>query len=211
VEQLTEREVAALADPPENLTGFPTHLLLPTEQLLRAHQKIFSPWWFDNGDGGRFNLTGPRGTCYLAYDLVTTVREKGAHDLVEMRAIMKDFAERLVVSRLYVIDERNLANTAAGDAAKFKLTREISTHADYTTTRAWAVAFDQAGMAGILYQSRFTTGATANAVAVFDTAGSHEWPTDPEPIAFEDACLEVGIPVLPIPPVGELDVIHPGS
>jgi hypothetical protein len=41
----------------------------------------------------------------------------------------------------------------------------------------WAAAFHAAGMRGVRYESRFSTAARANAVAVFGSGGASDWPT----------------------------------
>ncbi|WP_305091850.1 RES domain-containing protein [Prescottella sp. R16] len=45
------------------------------QPLLRGHRVANSPWWFASSGGGRFDLALPRGTCYLALDEATAIRE----------------------------------------------------------------------------------------------------------------------------------------
>ena len=80
------------------------------------------------------------------------------------------------------------------------MTREIGTCPSYDIPQAWAAAFFDGGKhSGIRYQIRFSTGAAPNAAALFDTAGEHDWPTDPHPVHGVQACTEVGITAAPRP------------
>jgi hypothetical protein len=69
------RKVALLARPRGDLGGFPRWLLTKRTPLYRAHRAGTSPWWFACDTEGRFNLEFPAGTCYLAFDSVTALRE----------------------------------------------------------------------------------------------------------------------------------------
>lgn len=45
-------------------------------ELYRAHHRGFGAWWFASDRQGRFNLDSPCGTCYLAIDEETALRER---------------------------------------------------------------------------------------------------------------------------------------
>lgn len=76
------------------------------------------------------------------------------------------------------------------------MTREIGTCPAYELPQAWAAAFSATGRhTGIRYQTRFSTGAGANAVALFEDAGHHDWAVDPSPTGGVQACVTVGIVV----------------
>ncbi|MCE5288655.1 MAG: RES domain-containing protein [Nocardiaceae bacterium] len=45
-------------------------------ELYRAHHRDFGVWWFASDTGGRFNLEATNGTCYLAVDEETALRER---------------------------------------------------------------------------------------------------------------------------------------
>jgi hypothetical protein len=90
------------------------------------------------------------------------------------------------------------------------MTREIATCAAYKIPQAWAKAFFDGGKhSGIRYQSRFSTGAACNAVALFDLAGQQGWPTDPHPDQGVKACTDVGIKVLHPPTSKQVRIVQP--
>lgn len=179
--------------------------------MRRAHRTGRSPWYFSSDDYGRFNLPAPAGTCYLAADMHTALRERFGHDLVEHGLISWEFATETVVSTLSVPRQRQLADLCADDAVKFGVTREIFTLASdsYAKTRQWARSLHNNGSRGIRYQSRFTTGAQPNAYALFDVEGERDWPTDSNPLPGPAACAEVGITVQRRPTRRQLRIIEP--
>jgi hypothetical protein len=163
--------------------------------LHRAHTAGNSPWWFSSDLSGRFDLTAPNGTCYLATDLTSALRERFGHALVRQGVVTFEAAARTVVSTLQVPDARWLANICSPRAAAFRgMTREIGTCPSYRLPQEWAAAFFSSGRhAGIRYQTRFSTSAAANAVALFDDAGQHHWPVDRSPLGGVQACSQAGI------------------
>jgi hypothetical protein len=204
------RQTSALRIPPADLSEFPRWRLRPDVVLRRAHTVGNSPWWFSSDLSGRFDLVPPNGTCYLATDLDTALRERFGHELIEQGIITFETATRTQVSLLSVPGARWLANACHRDAAKYGMTRELGTCAPYDVPQAWAAAFQESDRhTGIRYQTRFTTGARANAAALFDTAGVQEWPTDPDPVDGVRACAEVGITVARRPRRKEIRIQKP--
>lgn len=188
------RQRPALGPPPAELSGFPRSRLIPETELYRAHTRGHSPWWFSCDLSGRFDLPAPHGTCYLATDVETALRERFGHELVKLGVVTFEAAARTEVSALRVPGPRWVANTCAKAAASFGMTREIATTADYALTQGWAAALHATGRhTGIRYQTRFTTDAVVNAVALFGDAGQQDWPTDPQPIGGVRACRQSGI------------------
>lgn len=205
----TRRQRTALRPPPKDIVRFPKWRLRPTHDLLRAHGVGLSPWWFSSDLSGRFDLVPPNGTCYLATDLETALRERFGHALVNQGVVTFEAAARTHVSRLRVPAGRWLANTCHDGAAHFGMTRELGTCADYRLPQAWAAAFHGSGLSGTRYQTRFTTGPRPNAVALFGEAGQQEWPVDDAPLAGVDACGDVGITVVHLPSRRQLRIQPP--
>lgn len=203
------RQETAIGAPPPDLTGFPKWRLRPNFILTRAHRAGLSPWWFSSDLSGRFDLIGPLGTCYLATDTATALRERFGHDLVEQGVVTWKAAQNTAVSRLQVPSGRWLANCCHDDAARHGATRELGTCADYGTPQSWAAALRDRQFTGLRYQTRFTTGPRPNAVALFDDAGAHDWPLDQQPTPGVDACHEAGLNVAQIPTRKQLTVIEP--
>lgn len=191
------RQQPALGLPPADLSSFPRSRLRVDVPLYRAHTVGNSPWWFSSDLSGRFDLISPHGTCYLATDETTALRERFGHDLVRQGVVTFTAAARTLVSQLRVPSARWLANTCSRRAADFGMTREIGSCYQYDIPQAWAAAFFHGGRhTGIQYQTRFTTGSAANAAAVFDDAGQRDWPIDPQPVDGVTACSEAGIAVV---------------
>ncbi len=204
------RQRPALGLPPPDVSRFPRSRLLPSVPLHRAHTVGKSPWWFSFDLSGRFDLIQPNGTCYLATDVATALRERFGHDLVRQGVVTFQAAARTHVSTLRVPSGRWLANTCSPAAANFGMTREIGTCPSYDIPQAWAAALFGAGKhSGIRYQTRFSTGATPNAAALFDAAGEHKWPTDPHPVHGVQGCTEVGITVAHRPTSRQVRTVQP--
>ncbi|MEN0135048.1 MAG: RES family NAD+ phosphorylase [Rhodococcus sp. (in: high G+C Gram-positive bacteria)] len=195
---MTREDVALQAPGTRTLTGFPGWRLTGRRQVYRGHRVSNGPWWFSSSGGGRFDLAAPRGTCYVAFDETTAIRETVGEALASLGVIAHDFAADRMVSTLRVPGTHDLADTCADEAAGFGVTRELCSMTPYDVPRAWAAAFD-AGFDGIRYQTRFTTGEAANAAAVFGPAGEVSWPVDPRPETFAAAAKRCGIAVQPLP------------
>ena len=195
---VTRDDIALRTPGPRPLTGFPDWRLTGRKQVARGHRTAHGPWWFSSSGGGRFDLPAPRGTCYVAFDVRTAIRETVGEALATLGVISNAFAAERSLSTLRVPGIHVLADTCAESAAEFGLTRELCSMTPYDVPHAWAVAFD-AEFDGIRYQTRFTTGATANAAAVFGPAGEAPWPVDPRPEPFAVAAKRCGIVVQPLP------------
>ncbi|WP_235681081.1 RES family NAD+ phosphorylase [Tomitella gaofuii] len=181
-----------------NLAGFPCARINTDVTVWRGHNRHRGPWWFSSA-GGRFDLPAPHGTCYLAYDEQTAVRETIGDKLAAHQVITAEFAAGRVVSALRLPHPFSTADTCHTDAAGYGLTRELCTITPYDIPRKWAAAFREAGYGGIQYQTRFTTGAGPNAAATFGTAGEANWGADPAPASFSRAARRAGIAVATVP------------
>ena len=190
------REVVAQQPPSVPLDGFPTRRITPAQALQRAHTVAYGPWWFGSDGVGRFDLPLPRGTCYLADSAVVAVRERLGIVLGGRPVVPASLLTYVVVSTLHVPENRDLADVESSDATRFGVTRELETMVPYAVPQAWARAFDAAGIGGVAYGPRFTTGEVVS-YAVFGPAGIAPWPVDPEPVHALDV---PGVPVALDPP-----------
>lgn len=176
---------------------FPGWLLSVRRHLKRAHQITNGPWWFSSA-GGRFDLKAPLGTCYLALDSATAIRECVGEILSSSGVISEEFAQQRCVSTLSVPVRLVLADCCAERAADFGLTREISTLTPYRIPQAWAMEFSEI-FSGILYQSRFTTGSKANSIGIFGESGAGVWKTDSAPTSFALEARRLGFQLVSRP------------
>ncbi|NKZ80542.1 RES domain-containing protein [Rhodococcus hoagii] len=97
------REVIASGSPENrSLTGFPTWSLTTRRQLWRGHKAGNGPWWFASSGRGRFDLVEPRGTCYVAFDERTAIRETVARCSRPPQSSPASSPTRRVLSRLRI-------------------------------------------------------------------------------------------------------------
>jgi hypothetical protein len=203
---MTARERTALGPPPESLTGFPAYPVGTETDLFRAHGRGLGPWWFGNDGSGRFDLPPPRGTCYLALDALSALRERLGPVLGAAQAVPESLLEESVVSRLRLPESRHVADLQDRAAAGFGVTRELESTVPYAVPQAWARAFDDAGLGGVRYGPRFTPG-DSSALALFGAEGSAQWPVDPDPVPAHQV---PGAPVpLLTPRRADLTVVRP--
>ena len=194
------RDRPALRGPgARSLTGFPRWRLTARRALMRGHRVGNSPWWFASSGAGRFDLPAPNGTCHLALDVTTAVRETVGERLATLGVVDDEFARKRYISTLRVPKSRLLADTCHAVAADYGVTRELPTMTPYPVPQSWACALHRAGFAGIRYQTRFTTDPAPNAVALFGPAGERSWPVDDAPAPFAAAALDCGVRVVSRP------------
>lgn len=191
------------------LNAFPEVTVPAGTAMYRSHSTSRGAWYFDNGDEGRFNLHGARGTCCTASSVDTAVREKVRGRASRTGVVSRDLADSFVVSIVTAPTEHRCAAVNHVDAAKHGVVRELTTMPDYSVPQAWAKAFEDAGFDGVFYGSAFTTGEPA-AYALFGDAGV------PDPSAGhtaahymggEEACKDLGWTVANRPVTRNMTVI----
>ncbi|WP_448073902.1 RES family NAD+ phosphorylase [Georgenia yuyongxinii] len=173
---------------PTDITGFPRRTVPAGETVYRSHGERNadgtprSPWWFasapaDPDNGGRFDLPTPNGTCYVAFDPTTALRERFGEELMELGVLSGEDVDATAVSRLTLQDDVAAADTGDERAANW-ITRELIAIDGYALTQRWAAAFARDGHEGVLYESRFTTVTETPPPAPFGPAGGRDWPVD---------------------------------
>ena len=215
-EKTVPRDIQVQGNPTKSLYGFPTVDVFPTDSLYRAHAFDKSPWWFSSSGEGRFDLTtGPYGTCYLANNIRTTVRERIGEPLVKAGFIHADDARKMCVSRLVLPTVISLAdlNDEEGKSATFGVTGELTTVAPYDLCQTWAHQFEELRYGGIYYRPRFDPARNAVSLAIFGDRGartsSSEWREDPAKIVGLEATALAGIEVRGTPRINTLTVVKP--
>lgn len=169
------RQRAVQGPPPDDLDQFP----------VRSHDGAFyrvakfGPWWFCRCGGCRFDLMGvgdaSRGTLYAGTNPITGVLETIGPEMVG-RTVSSEFFRDRTVWVLAYDRALKLADLCHGSAVGFGVTNELSIMTPYEMPQAWAVALDADGWDGIAYRTRFSTGTAVTGLALFDTAGEHDWP-----------------------------------
>ncbi|GAA4729713.1 hypothetical protein GCM10025782_30870 [Pedococcus ginsenosidimutans] len=203
---MSGREQVAQGGPPPSLAGFPTCTLSTGTDLYRAHLVARGPWWFGNDGSGRFDLPDPRGACYTALDPASALRERVGPVLAAARAVPESLLEDVVVSRLALPADREVADLQSRAAGEYGVTRELETMVPYGVPQSWARALDRAGHHGVRYGPRFTPG-DCSAVALFGDAGERDWPVDATPVPA--ALVPGGPAVVRTPRRADLTVVRP--
>lgn len=192
--------MSPLTHPRQDLGRFPRYELEPNRPLYRVHQAVNAPGWFSGDGSGRFDLTGDRGTLYLALSAIGALIEVFRSGTVV--AEVEVAARRL--STLSFDTALVLADCGSGRARRYGIMAEIHSSPDYELTQAWAGALATAGFAGIRYRLRHDPTQREIGIALFGRRGEDESirAGATEPIA--DALLRrltrrFGITVTPAP------------
>jgi hypothetical protein len=159
---LTPRGLPA---PPENLPELPS-ANLGTKALWRIHAAEVSPWYFDVGPDGRFNLAEP-GTCYLAEEPIGAFVEKFGRLLRPGGVIPESLVDTQRLSRLHAPKVKVVDLTDPTVLGLIGLTAGIHSTTDYNLTQGWALAFQEAGYAGIRYKARHDPRGELVSIALF--------------------------------------------
>ena len=200
------REVVAQRPPTVPVDEFPCRTVESDADLYRAHTSSYGPWWFGNVGDGRFDLRAPRGTCYLADTPLAAVRERLGVVLGGAPLVPASLVAEVVVSRLRLPCRCRLADLQSAAAMRFGVTRELETMVPYDVPQAWARAFDRAGLQGVAYGPRFSTGPSTS-YGVFGSAGAADWAVDEHPVSARSV---PGAPVAVDPPRRwDLNVVRP--
>ncbi|MEA2639954.1 MAG: hypothetical protein QOF51_1348 [Chloroflexota bacterium] len=163
-----------------SLAGFPSWMLSPERVLYRVHRRTRSAWYFDSGPDGRFNLSPPNGTCYLAETAIGAFLETLGR---QGQLIPQADVDERALSTIMVPDARRLADCTVARARGFGITTGIDAIEDYARTQQWARAFHAVGFTGIRYRISHDPRAPGVGIALFGSAGEASWPATPwEPI-----------------------------
>ena len=165
---MTAREAPHLGEPPGVLAGFPVWHVLAGATMFRVTRRDVGPWWFSS-DGGRFDLTAPRGTCYLADDVAVAVLEAFG-GLVVGRTVAASDVDARVLWTLALPAQCDAADTTVRGGRRFGVTAELSTVTPFALPQRWAAAFAAAGLGGVRYRARHDPGG-GRALALFGAAG----------------------------------------
>lgn len=159
---------------------------------------------------GRFDLTDPDGSCYLATTKRGAANECIGPEYFERGWVDADLVAGRVLSELPLPHDVKAANMTSERAGGFRVTNEVHSTGDYATTQAWAQAVYDARYGGVHYELRFSTGAPRG-LALFGPAG----PPDPKLAGAPDpedlrAYLEgEGIEIVDPPSAAAVTIVTP--
>lgn len=181
--------------------------------FYRAHGRNRNPWWFSSDMSGRFDLPPESGgTCYLARDRCTALREALGARLSRAVVVPEIECDRRRISRLSLPWSVHAADTATEEAAGYGVTREMSASAEYGLTQRWALRLREDGFGAISYEGRFNPARDAECLALFsDTPGQATCAEDPDPQAATEVAVDCGIRIAAPPSRAALTVTRPPS
>lgn len=168
------RPQTGLAEPPEDLDGFPH--AAKVERLHRLSEYP-APWWYSHvsdpagADGGRFDLTAPRGTCYLASSLDGALVEKLLR--TRTKVVVAERLHELFHASIEVRRTPPTADLTGARATGYGVNAEIHTSLDRPLTRRWARALHAAGWRALRHLLRGDSTGNAVGLALFGRAGLH--------------------------------------
>lgn len=154
-----------LPAPPDELPELPS-AKLGAEALWRIHAADASPWFFDAGPEGRFNLADA-GTCYLAEKPIGAFVEKFGRLLRPGGVIPEPLVDTQRLSRLRPPKVSVVDLTDPKVLGLIGLTAEIHATTDFGLTQSWASALRDAGYAGIRYKARHDPRGQLVSIALF--------------------------------------------
>lgn len=154
-----------LPAPPDELPQLPS-AKLGTKSLWRIHAADVAPWFFDVGPDGRFNLA-ESGTCYLAEEPTGAFVEKFGRLLRPGGVIPEPLVDAQRLSRLRPPKAKVVDLTDPTVLGLVGLTAEIHSTTDYNLAQGWALAFQEAGYAGIRYKARHDPRGQLISIALF--------------------------------------------
>jgi RES domain len=192
--------VSPLALPPDDLSGFPRHVVERGQRLYRVHRRELGPWWFSGDGSDRFDLSAPgRGTCYLAARPVGAFIEvfRVSTVIPEVEVVAKFLAELRAPRRAVVAD------WTVAEGRGFGVTGAIHSQPNNDRTRAWADAFAAAGFAGVRYRVSHDPSQKELGVALFGQEGAQDLPVAGTgaipPEVLDEALTRFALRVAPTP------------
>jgi hypothetical protein len=165
---------SGLAEPPRDLDGFPR-----AGEIAELHRLSEYPgaWWYSHvhapgeDTGGRFDLTAPHGTCYLAASLDGALVEKLLR--ARTKVVVAERLHELFHATIEVRRTPPTADLTSPRATGYGVNAEIHTTLDYPLTRRWAQALRAAGWRALRHLLRGDNTGSTVGLALFGRAGLH--------------------------------------
>ena len=174
---------------------FPTLMLAQDSNVYRAiNSTRTSPGFYSSNMDGRFDLTAPAGTMYVADSLRVAVRERLGSVVSETQAVYRAEAETMKVAAI-LTPWHMCADIESGIASSFEVTGELHSMTPYDIPQSWAAVFFSAGHTGIHYGARFSPG-NDKCWALFGPAGPAGTKSAGPDVDGVEACKLSGIRVL---------------
>lgn len=168
---------SGLADPPEDLRKLEQFPAADSVEELHRLSEWPGVWWYatvnrvEDHDGGRFDLTRPRGTCHLAETFDGAVVEKLLR--TRTKVVVAERLQELFHASVTVRATPPTADLTAPGATGFGLNAEIHGTLNYTVPRRWAESLYRAGWRALRHRLRGDVSQRLAGRALFGTSGLH--------------------------------------
>lgn len=203
---------ASHQNPPGDLKGFPDVRLHTTKIFHRCHRTANGCWYFASattpGEGGRWDLTGDHGTCYMADTELGALMEAIGPDLAAFGHVPETFLTERTITQINLPTAAKTADLTSSGVSAFGVTAELTGAIPYALTQEWADAFHKEGFGGVRYMLRFHP--NTNALGLFGPTGPASHPVGPAAAALQVAA-DNDIAIKPIPTNDEMNIVEPDS
>ncbi|MGO1543697.1 MAG: RES family NAD+ phosphorylase [Gulosibacter sp.] len=196
------RKTQQAPDLEQGLAGFPARPLDVQDSVYRSYSSNRGPGWYSSNGSGRFDLSPPHGTGYVADTVAMAIRERFGV-IARRRVLSNAEVDSFRVAELTGING-SFGDVSSAAAAEFGVTGELTTSKDYELSRRWAAALYEEGYDGIRYVPRFTPG-DQSAWAVFGKQGANGLGIVVTELSGREACEMAGFNV--IQPPGSVDSV----
>lgn len=158
------------------------------------------PWYFDSSRLGRYNLTAPYGTLYVASTKRGALGERIGPDFDVENGVHPSLLKNRYLSTLTIPFTVKSADFDCDEALMFGVNASIATMTSYNVPQSWAQHLFQAGFGGLLAPLKYT-GGRAKSLAVFGAEhGRPDWTHSiHQTETLQSICVEHGFPVWPSP------------
>lgn len=163
---------------------------LAGRELHRVHRASRPLWWFASTDpahpehGGRFDLSAPNGSCYVATTAAAAVLEALQHDFAGGLLPASALRRRALSTVSAPAGAPPAAHLTSRRAAAAGVTVGLWSDPDRSLTRRWAAELHGAGWQALHHGAQHDPTGAGRSVTLFDRAGEHVpwgdvWP-DPD-------------------------------
>ncbi|MFF4909728.1 hypothetical protein ACFY2T_33265 [Streptomyces sp. NPDC001260] len=225
VAMIGTRQSIAIRNPDRSLNWekFP-RFALRRRTIYRAAKRGKGAWYFCANGDCRFDLSSPRGTCYVGTDELSGILESLGPDWCageQAIVLISDLINERQVHSYKPPTTWHLANLCHRKAGGFRISNELSDMTPYDVPHEYAKLFDaikdktnRHRFHGIRFKSRFDTDLYPRAVALFGDEGEATWISAEVQDIGDDLIAqlaEVGIWVDEPPAKDELDRVRDDS
>lgn len=156
-----------------DFADFPSKTFTVGTTVWRVTRHPNGPWWFSSGLTGRFDLTTPDGTCYVALKATTALLEA-----LRFRHSPIDFSDikNRRIWKLQLPKDFKLAKLTVSGAFGFGVTKTVSAGDSYSTSQKLAATLFAADFEGVFYIARHPPNEGHFSIALFDKEGErNDW------------------------------------